>query len=69
MTLFGRCDAPACPNDTVFITRGYLADGSSPTYNEACSSHAGDIAANYLRSGSAFVRAEIIRLEHLTETP
>lgn len=53
--IFGRCDAAGCHGTTAFITRGYLPDGTSPTYNEACSAHAGDMAANYLRDRSVDV--------------
>ena len=59
--IFGRCDAAGCHGTTAYVTRGYLADGTSPTYNEACEAHAGAIAANYLTS-PALVRSSIERV-------
>jgi hypothetical protein len=58
----GRCDAAGCYGKTAYVTRAFLADGTSPTYNEACAGHGGHIASSYLHLNDSFVRATIERI-------
>jgi hypothetical protein len=60
MISIGQCDQ--CGEDSRFVVQGFLDDGTSPTFNEACEGHAGPIATSYL--AGRIVRVETTRIEN-----